>query len=101
MPSCGKLKRYRPPQNVPVETGHTEGQTVTPYYDPMLAKVIAHGDTRNDAIDRLLNALEEFEIDGVKTNLDALRLLLSSDEFRQGNIHTGLVPEIMARNALP
>jgi acetyl-CoA carboxylase biotin carboxylase subunit len=99
LPSSGELKVYRPPQGIRVETGYAEGQKVTPYYDPMLAKVIAHGTTRNEAIEKLLCALDEFEIDGVKTNLDALRILLTAEEFQAGDVHTGLVPEVMARNA--
>jgi len=96
LPSSGLLKVYRPPASLRVETGYAEGQKVTPFYDPMLAKLIAHADTRDQAIDKLLSALDEFEIDGVKTNLDALRVLLRNDAFRQGDVHTGLVPEAMA-----
>ncbi|MCD0504521.1 acetyl-CoA carboxylase biotin carboxylase subunit [Bordetella petrii] len=95
LPSCGQLKVYRPPRGLRVETGYAEGQSVTPHYDPMLAKLIAHADTRVAAIDQLLAALDEFEIDGVKTNLDALRVLLRNDAFRQGDVHTGLVQEVV------
>ncbi|GAB1578332.1 acetyl/propionyl/methylcrotonyl-CoA carboxylase subunit alpha [Bordetella petrii] len=96
LPSPGVLKVYRPPQGIRVETGYAEGQQVTAHYDPMLAKLIAHGSDRADAIDKLLAALDEFEIEGVKTNIDALRVLLSNEAFQQGDVHTGLVPEVMA-----
>jgi acetyl-CoA carboxylase biotin carboxylase subunit len=97
LPSPGPLNVYRPPRGIRVETGYAEGQAVTPHYDPMLAKLIAHGSDRGEAIKKLLAALDEFEIEGVKTNIEALRVFLASDEFRQGDVHTGLVPQLMGR----
>jgi acetyl-CoA carboxylase biotin carboxylase subunit len=72
---------------------------VTPHYDPLLAKVIAHAPTRAQAIDRLCEALEAFAIDGVKNNIPALTGILRSDEFRAGEVHTGLTGEVLARAA--
>ncbi|MEN3355400.1 MAG: acetyl-CoA carboxylase, biotin carboxylase subunit, partial [Betaproteobacteria bacterium] len=62
-PSPGKLSVFRPPQGegVRVDTGFAEGRDVTPHYDPMIAKVIAHAGTRDSAIDKLVGALEAFE----------------------------------------
>ena len=99
LPSPGVLKVYRPPRGIRVETGYAEGQKVTAFYDPMLAKLIAHGADRADAIGKLLAALDAFEVDGVKTNIDALRMLLTNEAFQQGDVHTGLVPEAMAGHA--
>ena len=98
-PSPGTLTRFRPPtdSSARVETGYAEGQVVTPHYDPMLAKVIVHAPTRKSAIDRLIAALSDFEVAGVKTNIPALHLILGSDEFRSGRVHTGLVAELLAR----
>ena len=98
-PSPGTLKVFRPPQRegIRVETGYREGQDVTPHYDPLLAKVIARGTTRQAAIGRLIEALEAFEIQGVKNNVPALVWILQSDEFRSGRVHTGLAPEVLAR----
>jgi acetyl-CoA carboxylase biotin carboxylase subunit len=100
-PSPGRLKLFRPPQDagVRVETGYREGQDVTPHYDPLLAKVIAHAPTRAQAIDRLCEALQAFAIDGVKSNIPALTGILRSDEFRAGEVHTGLTGEVLARAA--
>ena len=73
-PSPGKLTVFRPPQDasIRVETGYAEGRDVTPYYDPMIAKVIVHAATRDAAIDRLIEALDAFEIQGPKNNIPAV-----------------------------
>ncbi|NKC01019.1 MAG: ATP-grasp domain-containing protein [Pseudomonadales bacterium] len=93
LPSTGRLSVFRPPvmQDVRVETGYQEGQTVGPYYDAMLAKVIAKGHTRALAIGRLLVALKGFEIIGVATNQPLLARVLGSAEFLDGNIDTGFL----------
>lgn len=99
-PSPGPLKVFRPPLDgaVRVETGYAEGQTVTPHYDPLLAKIIVHAPTRDAAIDGLRDALAAFEIQGVKHNIPALLHILASDEFREGAVHTGLAAEVLARH---
>jgi acetyl-CoA carboxylase biotin carboxylase subunit len=96
-PSPGKLKVFRPPQapGVRVETGYAEGRDVTPHYDPMIAKVIAHAPTRARAIERLCGALEAFEIQGPKTNIPAALAVLRSEPFRAGRVHTGLISEVL------
>jgi acetyl-CoA carboxylase biotin carboxylase subunit len=97
-PSPGKLKVFRPPQAaaVRVETGYAEGRDVTPHYDPMIAKVIVHADTRERAIDRLAEALGAFEIQGIKHNIPAVLAVLRSEAFRAGRVHTGLIPEVLS-----
>jgi acetyl-CoA carboxylase, biotin carboxylase subunit len=97
-PSPGRLAVFRPPHDagVRVDTGYAEGREVTPHYDPMIAKVIAHGATRDAAIDKLSAALESFEIQGLKNNIPAVLAILKSDPFRAGDVHTGLIPEVMA-----
>jgi acetyl-CoA carboxylase biotin carboxylase subunit len=97
-PSPGNLKVFRPPQDasVRVETGYAEGRDVTPHYDPMIAKVIVRGDTREQAIDRLAAALEAFEIQGPKNNIPAVVAILRSEPFRAGRVHTGLIPEVLS-----
>jgi len=98
-PSPGHLKVFRPPQDaaVRVETGYAEGRDVTPHYDPMIAKVIVHADTREGAIDRLAQALEAFEIQGIKHNLPAVLAVLRSEPFRAGRVHTGLITEVLGK----
>jgi Acetyl/propionyl-CoA carboxylase, alpha subunit len=98
-PSPGKLVVFRPPRDksVRVETGLAEGREVTPHYDPMIAKVIVHADTRAAAIDRLIDALEAFEIQGLKNNIPAVVAILRSEQFRAGDVHTGLIPEVLTK----
>ena len=98
-PSPGRLAVFRPPQhaNVRVDTGFAEGRDVTPHYDPMIAKVIARGDTRDAAIDTLIEALEAFEIQGLKHNIPAVLAVLRSEPFRAGRVHTGLIPEVLGK----
>jgi acetyl-CoA carboxylase biotin carboxylase subunit len=98
-PSPGKLNVFRPPADgsVRVETGFAEGREVTPHYDPMIAKVIAHAPTREAAVDKLIAALEAFEIQGLKHNIPAVIAILRSEPFRAGQVHTGLIPEVLTR----
>jgi acetyl/propionyl-CoA carboxylase alpha subunit len=97
LPSTGRLAVFRPPRlhGLRIETGYGEGQTVTPHYDAMLAKLIAHGDTREKAIGRLLVGLKAFEVSGVKTNAALLMAILQHDDFLKGRVDTGLVERIL------
>jgi acetyl-CoA carboxylase biotin carboxylase subunit/3-methylcrotonyl-CoA carboxylase alpha subunit len=99
IPQPGKLAKVVWPEgaaDLRVETGVTEGQDVTPFYDPLLAKIVAHGATRREAIERLDRALAETTIELVgpagpaATNLDFLRKLLASPEFVAGKYDTSL-----------
>jgi acetyl-CoA carboxylase biotin carboxylase subunit len=96
LPSPGPLKVFRPPRDrgVRIETGYAEGNIVTPHYDPLLAKVIAHGTNRTEAIARLHAALGDFAVEGVRTNLPFLLNALAADDFVRGEIHTGLALEL-------
>lgn len=98
-PSPGKLKVFRPPQDpsVRVETGYAEGRDVTPHYDPMLAKVIVRADTREKAIDRLIEALRGFDIQGIKNNIPAVIGVLDSETFRAGEVHTGIIQQVLTQ----
>ena len=99
-PSPGKLKIFRPPQDprIRIETGYAEGRDVTPHYDPMIAKVIVRGETRERAGDGLIEALEAFEIQGIKHNIPAVLAVLRSEPFRAGRVHTGLIPEVLGQS---
>ena len=93
LPSTGKLAVYRPPSltGVRVETGYAEGQAVTPYFDPLLAKVIGTGSTREQAIGRTLVGVKAFEIRGVDSNRQLLEDTLGSEAFIAGRLHTGML----------
>jgi len=94
LPSPGKLDVFALPQDmsdVRVDTGVREGDAITPYYDPMIAKMIAWGNDRNAALDRMLAALEQTRIAGVKNNVQFLKVVIRHPEFRAGRIDTGLI----------
>jgi acetyl-CoA carboxylase biotin carboxylase subunit len=82
-----------------VETGYAEGREVTPHYDPMIAKVIVSAETRERAMQKLIEALEAFEIEGPRNNIPAMLAVLRSEPFRAGRVHTGLIPEVMRKVA--
>ncbi len=97
LPSPGPLNKFRLPGNTAscrVDTGYAEGMTITPHYDPMLAKIIFRGTNRNDAIAGLLDVLGRTVIEGVKTNIPFLLACLDDDRFRAGAVHTGLSGDI-------
>ncbi len=83
-PSTGLLTNVHFPGDVRVDGWVESGSEVSPYYDPMLAKVIAHGPTRDAAIARLAAALAATRLDGIETNLDYVAAILDSDVFRRG-----------------
>jgi 3-methylcrotonyl-CoA carboxylase alpha subunit len=96
LPSAGRihvmsLKGEEGLQGVRVDTGFAAGDNVTPYYDPMIAKVIVHGASRAEALAALLKELDDAVIIGPKTNLAFLRGLLRSREFAGGTIDTGFI----------
>lgn len=96
LPKPGTISRWEEPvgQGVRVDTGFRAGDTVTPYYDPMLAKLIVHGTDRIDAIDKAKDALANFRIEGVVTNAPFLERVLSNSVFRAGNHSTTLVNDM-------
>jgi acetyl-CoA carboxylase biotin carboxylase subunit len=100
-PSPGTLRVFRPPSGpgVRIETGYAEGRDVTPHYDPLVAKVIVHRPTREAARMALLEALRDFSIEGVKSNIPALLAVLDSEEFKSGKPHTGLVADVISGKA--
>ena len=93
LPQAGRLLRYREPRwpGVRVDSGVAEGDEVSVYYDPMIAKVIATAETRDLAIARLIAALRDCSIAGVETNLPFLISLLELRAFREGGIDTGFL----------
>jgi propionyl-CoA carboxylase alpha chain/3-methylcrotonyl-CoA carboxylase alpha subunit/acetyl-CoA/propionyl-CoA carboxylase biotin carboxyl carrier protein len=78
-------------EGVRCDAGIREGQSVTPAFDSMLAKLVAHGETRALAIARLTQALDEFVLLGVPTNLDYLGRVLRTPRFATGPLHTGFL----------
>ena len=93
LPQAGRVERLRLPAGVRVDTGVEEGDEIGTSYDPMIAKLIAHGRTRDEALDRLAVALRETEVGGVTTNLPFLRWLVSHPLVRAGHTTTAFLTE--------
>ncbi len=95
LPSIGTLAHYVEPRGpgIRIDSGVEQGSEVSVYYDPMLAKLICRGRTRDEAIDKSIWALERFIIMGVKTNVAFLRDVLMQPDFRRGNLHTHFLEE--------
>ena len=96
LPSTGRVLSVRFPDRVRVDHAIEDGTDVTVYYDPMLAKLIAHGGTRAEAMRTLETALAETRVLGVTTNRDFLLRVLAAESFRKGDTHTGLLSEMPA-----
>jgi 3-methylcrotonyl-CoA carboxylase alpha subunit len=109
LPSTGTLKHLRMPEGVEftiglrsdasagaraavrIDSGVREGDTITPFYDPMIAKLIVHGATRAQALQRMSRALQACEVVGLNTNVEFLRRIVTSEPFVSGDLDTGLI----------
>lgn len=103
LPSVGLLSKYRPPlsmEHVRVDDGIEEGMEVPIYYDPMLAKLIAWGTTREEASRRLIDAIDSFEIEGVATTLPFGKYVLQHEAFISGKFDTNFVKLYFGPGAL-
>jgi acetyl/propionyl-CoA carboxylase alpha subunit len=101
LPQAGRVERLRLPAGIRVDAGVEEGDEVGTGYDPMIAKLIAHGSTRADALDRLGAALAETEVGGVVTNLPFLRWLVAHPALRAGETTTAFLTEHPPLSAPP
>ncbi|HXF87676.1 MAG TPA: acetyl/propionyl/methylcrotonyl-CoA carboxylase subunit alpha [Xanthobacteraceae bacterium] len=100
LPSTGRLVLYRPPQDraangitVRNDTGVTEGDEISVYYDPLIAKLITHGPTREAAVDAQADALDTFAIEGVSHNIPFLAALMQHPRWRAGRLSTDFIVE--------
>jgi 3-methylcrotonyl-CoA carboxylase alpha subunit len=100
LPSTGTLKHLRMPDgiefavrqaSVRIDSGVREGDTITPFYDPMIAKLIVHGATREDTLAKMQRALEACEIVGPQTNVEFLQRVVTSEPFATADLDTGLI----------
>ena len=105
LPSTGRIVRYNPPvpgwtgdpirgvNGVRVDDGVMDGGEVSMFYDPMIAKLITWGQTRDEAADRQVAALDRFELEGLGHNIDFLSAIMQHPRFRSGNLTTGFIAE--------
>ena len=97
LPSTGRLDHFVMPRGLRIDTGVEEGDRISPYYDPMIAKVIASGRTRDEAAERLAEALTEVEVWPVRTNAGFLALAAADPDFRAGEVETSFIPARLDR----
>ena len=94
LPSTGRLIRLSPPAeslNVRVDSGVEEGDEITPFYDPMIAKLIVWDETRDGALARMRKALADYQVAGLTTNIDFLSRLVACPAFAGADLDTGLI----------
>ncbi len=96
LPATGRLAQLRFPDGVRADSGVRAGDAISPWYDPMIAKIIVHGPTRDAALGRLARALDDTEVAGSVTNLAFLAALARHEGFRAGDVDTGLIARDLA-----
>ena len=101
-PSTGCITDWRVPggRGIRIETHCYAGLSISPFYDPLLAKLVVRGCDRKDALTKLTGALGEFRIAGIKTNIEFMRRLVADDEYQTGKMTTAFVPRFLAEQGL-
>ena len=102
-PSPGRVTQLERPSGpgVRVDSGIYAGWTVPVEYDPLLAKLAVWAGSREEAVARMIRALEEYTVAGIKTNIGFFRRIFEDSRFREGELHTGFIDEFFARTPLP
>ncbi|HSY77483.1 MAG TPA: biotin carboxylase, partial [Bacteroidia bacterium] len=105
LPDIGKLTTYTTPKGpgVRVDDGMEEGMDIPIYYDPMIAKLIVHGENRKEAIHRMIRAIDDYKISGVQTTLEFCKFVMQHPAFTSGKFDTHFVtqyfkPEMLKQN---
>ncbi len=102
LPDIGKLETYRSPKGigVRVDDGFEEGMDIPIYYDPMISKLITHGKDRDEAINRMIRAIDDYKISGVETTLGFCKFVLRHPAFTSGNFDTHFVQKFFNPQSL-
>jgi propionyl-CoA carboxylase alpha chain len=102
LPDIGTLQVYRKPvgPGVRVDDGFEEGMSIPIYYDPMIAKLVVHAETRDAAITKMQKAIDEYRIIGVETTLDFCQFVLAHEQFKSGKFNTNFVKEFFTAESL-
>ena len=99
MPSIGRINLYNEPTtheeepNIRYDTGIIEGSEISIYYDPLICKLVTHGATREESIDKMIWALDRYQVRGPRNNINFLRSALEHPKMRSGDISTNFIPE--------
>jgi acetyl-CoA carboxylase biotin carboxylase subunit len=99
-PSTGQINSFHIPGGfgVRVDTHAYSGYQISPYYDSLIAKLIVRGKTRDEVINKMLRALDEFVIEGIKTTIPILSTILNHADFRSGNFDVGFIEKYFPKN---
>ncbi len=102
LPSIGNLETYKTPtgDGVRVDDGFEEGMDIPIYYDPMIAKLITYGATRDEALERMRQAIDDYHIKGIETTLSFGRFVVNHEAFISGHFDTGFVKEHYSPEAI-
>jgi acetyl-CoA carboxylase, biotin carboxylase subunit len=102
LPDIGVLQTYKRPQGhgIRVDDGFEQGMEIPFYYDPMIAKLIASADTREAAIEKMIRAINEYEITGIETTLGFCRFVMEHEAFRSGNFDTRFIENYFSAESL-
>lgn len=102
LPDIGVLSTYKTPKGngVRVDDGFEQGMEIPIYYDPMIAKLITYGKTREEAMDRMIRAIDEYEITGIKTTLGFGKFVMQHEAFRSGDFNTHFVSKYFSPDRL-
>ncbi len=102
LPDIGRLEIYRKPEGIGirVDDGFEEGNDIPIYYDPMIAKLITHGRTREEAAERMIRAIDDYQVSGVSTTLAFGKFVMQHESFRSGNYNTRFVDDYF-KNSKP
>lgn len=97
LPGSGKLQILREPKQIKdevrVDTGVREGDTITTFYDPMISKLIVHAESREEAIQALYNALNDYKVVGLPTNIKFLKRVLLNKDFKNWDFDTSFIAQ--------
>ncbi|WP_055436810.1 acetyl-CoA carboxylase biotin carboxylase subunit [Lacinutrix algicola] len=102
LPSVGNLEVYKLPvgDNIRVDNGFEQGMDIPIYYDPMLAKLITYGKTREEAIELMIKAIQDYQVEGIQTTLPFGSFVCEHDAFRSGNFDTHFVKKYYSAESL-
>ena len=97
IPSPGRITRWAPPEGdgIRVDSAIVEGGIVPPFYDSMIAKLIVHGDSRKEAVERMADALDRFAVEGIATNLPLLRFIVAHPDYQSNNVDTRWLERVL------
>jgi acetyl-CoA carboxylase biotin carboxylase subunit len=94
-PSPGIVTRLDLPEDVRLDFAIKEGDSVTPFYDPMIGKIIVHAQTRKEAIGKMNQVLDQIQVEGITTNKTLLQMVVQNDDFLHGEYTTSFLDKLI------